>query len=380
MQLWGWRSARWQRLARFGVLVLPLVLCGCPMTITPDGSGDGLPFLDEAGNTSFNTATALPISDTDVLEYEGRIDSASDLDIYELGTLEPGDRLYVDVRPVTAQSGSQQLDLVAAVFDSREYMHVYNDDREPDGSNLNPLLDFVIHGDRGTYFLGISTYFESSVVGDYRVTVRITRDVGCARRRRASCLSRLGRRAEYPRSERGCVRPRIPFDATDLGPYDGRTGEMKDRIQAIVADRYADYDLTLLNSDDDAKPAGAHTTVYFGGDNARAFAISEQIDPYNEDPSDDAIVFTSSYRDAFRFAPTFEQMAQAVGNTVAHELGHLFGLVHTQDCESLMDSSCSNQSILIPQEFKVAELDDSVFPVGFQPAAEILEWVLGFGL
>ena len=169
-----------------------------------------------------------------------------------------------------------------------------------------------------------------------------------------------------------------PFDAADLGPYQGRTEEMKDRIQEIVEDRYAGYGLTVLNSDDDPVPTEPHTTVYFGGSHPQAFAISEQIDTFNEDAADDTIIFTESYRNAFASAPTFEQMAQAVGNTVAHEVGHLLGLVHTADCQDLMDSSCGNQSILVAQRFKTAVLDSSVFPVGYQAAREILEWVLGF--
>jgi hypothetical protein len=71
-------------------------------------------------------------------------------------------------------------------------------------------------------------------------------------------------------------------------------------------------------------------------------------------------------------------MAQAVGNTVAHELGHLLGLVHTADCEDLMDTSCGNDSILVPQHFGTALLDRSVFPLGLQNEAELLDWILGF--
>ena len=161
------------------------------------------------------------------------------------------------------------------------------------------------------------------------------------------------------------------------GLAEDQTDALKDRVQRIVEDRYAGYGLLVLNSDDNDEPSLAHSTAYFGGTSYEAFAISEQIDTFNEDPSDQTIVFTGSYQEVFPRA-TLEQMAQALGNTVAHEIGHLLGLVHTHDCNSLMDTTCTNERLLSAQAFKTAALDDSVFPFGWQDAEEILGWILGF--
>jgi hypothetical protein len=145
-----------------------------------------------------------------------------------------------------------------------------------------------------------------------------------------------------------------------------------------VQDRFAGYDLTVLNSDDNPVPSETHSTVYFGGWHPEAFAISEQIDTMNEDHADDLIVFTQTFRGQFAQTPTFDQMATALGNTVAHELGHLLGLIHTADCNDLMDSTCTNDRLLFTQRFTTAPLDARMFPVGLQAAGEILGWVLGF--
>ncbi|MFH1745905.1 MAG: reprolysin-like metallopeptidase [Planctomycetota bacterium] len=364
-------SMHQRRLGLLGSAALLLFCCGCPFSPQTGVTGD-LPFLDSTSNSTFDGATIITLPASDELVFESRTDTSADLDIFKLGTLSAGDQIYVDVQPASAA-----LDLVASVFDSNEYLHVYNDDREPDSSNLNPLLDFIIRGETDTYYLAIAPYVENTTTGLYRVTVRITRDQQVpAPIPQVLYLNWAG--------GQNIVIPNVgtfdldPFDAADLGPYGSQTAAMKDRIQAIVAERYEDFGLVILNSDDNVVPQGSHSTVHFGGSHAQAFAIAEQIDSLNADQSDDAIIFTESFRRAFSHTPTFEQMATAVGNTVAHEVGHLFGLVHTADCESLMDSSCGNSSILSTQEFKTAAIDSGTFPTGYQAARDILEWVLGF--
>jgi hypothetical protein len=56
----------------------------------------------------------------------------------------------------------------------------------------------------------------------------------------------------------------------------------------------------------------------------------------------------------------------------------LLGLVHTADCADLMDTRCTNDSILVPQQFGTAVLDHSVFSLGLQNELELLDWILGF--
>lgn len=347
-----------------------ITVCGCPPLQPSGGNNSGIPNLDTGNNSTFGSATSVPLTESVSFEFAGSIQSATDLDLYNIGAINKGDRISVDVQA----ADPNKLDLVAAIFSSEQYLEYYNDDRSD--TDLNPLVDFVLRGDTGPYFLGITQYFNNSATGNYTVTVQITPDVGVPPPHEQIVFLDWAGGQNVTVANVGTF-DLPPFNAADLGPYGGQTQEMKDAVQQIVEERYAGFDLVVLNSDDDPVPSEPHSTVYFGGFDQFAFAISQQVDPYNADSSDDSIVFTKSYNTAFQQHPTFEQMAQAVGNTVAHELGHLLGLVHTADCKDLMDTSCGNESILVPQQFLVALLDRSVFPVGQQNEPELLDWILG---
>jgi hypothetical protein len=378
MHLYGLRTAEQRRRRELlAVLLTPLLAfcAGCPMPV--DG-GDGSPandpqFLDSAGNATLADATPLSLDAGDAkLTFTGTIESSNDLDIYSLGQVSRGDRVAIDV-----QRTSGNLDGVVALFDSREFLVAYNDDRTSDGSDRDPLLDIVIPGDDGEYFVAVAAYPSGATSGDYEAVVEVERGVGVAPPPgQIVFLNWVGGQNVVIRNVG--VLDLEPFSAEDVGFEASQTADMKDRVESVVRQHFAGYDMTILNSDDHAVPQAAHSTVYFGGRNFQAFGVAQQIDTFNRDPNDDALIFTRTFRDAFRVNTSFDAMANALGNTVAHEIGHLLGLVHTADCDSLMDTVCFNERRLALQDFKLARLDDSVFAIGWQSAEEILGWVLGF--
>lgn len=365
----------WWLVATGAQLVLLAGLTGCPTPTDNTGDNSNTNASTDTGNDlngTFETASEITIDSEGKADLTSRL-SADELDIYKLGAFQVGDRVQIDI-----QATSGDLDPTAALFDEAETLVAFNDDRDQDSNtlNLNPLVDTRIAEAGHTYFLGVTPFPGGGSSGSYRIRVTVTHpsDSVTGTPQVVYFDWRGGNNIDVPNV--GSFDLPV-FDASDVGLPSSQTEALKDRIQQFVEARFVHVNLTIRSSDDGAPPAEDHTTVIFGGFNRSAFAISEKIDDGNKDPGDVTIVFAESFNGAFSLAPTLERIATAMGNTTAHELGHLLGLVHTVDCDDLMDTTCGNDSILVTQEFSRAQIDDSVFPVGFQDSAEILAWVLG---
>jgi hypothetical protein len=348
---------------------LAALITGCPQPVNNTNLSMASA-VDQNGNNTFSTATSVSTSNQSRLVIDGAIDAGDDLDIYRLPDLRAGDRLIVDVQ---RQSGN--LDATVTIYGPDQNLQAFNDDRVLDGSNLNPLLDIDLLGLDGDFYVAVSNFPGSQSLGDYEILIDIERGNGAPPTRPAVVyLNWAGGTVEsevFPNITLGA------FSAEDVGLADSQTEVLKDLVQQRVVESYAKFNLTVLNSDDHALPQVPHSTVFYGGNNFQAFALAEKIDVMNADESDIAMVFSSTFELAFQGRVSLSQMGTAIGNTTAHEIGHLLGLVHTKDCASLMDGTCSNNALLTAQEFREAPLDENTFPLGFQNADELLGWLLG---
>lgn len=347
--------------------VLLILVTGCP-TPVPNTNLRMASAVDSNGNDSFSGATSVSTANQSRLLIEGEISSSNDVDVYRLDNLRAGDRLVVDVQQV-----SGNLDATLTIYGPNQNLQAFNDDRQ--SGNLNPRLDVELLGLDGDFFIAVANFPSSLTLGGYEITVDIERGNGAPPVRPAVVfLNWAGGTVDSPIFANLTVGP---FSASDVGFADSQTEVLKDLVQQRVIDSYAKFNLTVLNSDDHAVPEVPHSTIYYGGSNPQAFALAEQIDPMNRDPSDVAVVFSETFARAFSRQPTLGEMGVAIGNTTAHEIGHLLGLVHTRDCASLMDGTCSNNALLSVQEFREAPVDARTFPLGFQDADELLGWLLG---
>lgn len=343
---------------------------GCP-TQQVDDTGDDT----NSGDSSdpFVDAVTVDLAADGTAKVAESISRSGGFDVFKIPGLNVGDRVIISI-----ETTSGDLDAVAALFDDLENMVAFNDDRASDSSDLDPLIDVTIRGKAGDYFVGVAPFSVGDTAGDYSIDVEVLRQAGDSDpQTQIVFLNFEGGTGILVENVIDQPLDLEAFSAADVGLAAGETQALKNRIVELVEDRYAGYDLVVQSSDEFFEPTVPHSTIFFGGFNRSAFAISQQIDTFNQDLNDDAIIFTRSFSNAFSETPTAEEMATAIANTVAHEIGHLLGLVHTKACDDLMDTTCGNDSILRAQEFSRAPLDDSVFPIGFQDSTEILTWVLG---
>lgn len=358
------------------LLVMPGLLAltvGCPTAGTnsePVGS-TGVPVnLDRPGNNAFASATALPIAADDVLAFTGSIEAAADVDVYEIPELKAGDRLRVDV---TRTSGN--LDAVLTIFDQNFNLHAYNDDRDLQSNSLDPLLDITIRGDDGPYFVAIAAFPGGSSTGNYEVNVQTF--IGTDAPPEDQLIVFLNYAGGRVESQNFGNLDLPPFTARSVGLDNVSTTNLTAAVTEYVSIAFAQYNVLILTSDNSSRPSAGVSIIHFGGVNPRAFGLAEVIDVHDLIEDDQGLIFPGSFDGNFSGQPTFNQMVRALGNTAVHEIGHLVGLVHTEDCQGFMDATCPNDNLLFPQSFERSPLDPATFPIGFQDSADTLDFLFG---
>jgi hypothetical protein len=171
-----------------------------------------------------------------------------------------------------------------------------------------------------------------------------------------------------------------PFEGALISEsYGDATNEIRQAIVETLAASDAEYAVTVLRSDQTPRPSEPHATIYFGGSSESQLGAADNVDAYNADPTQSAIVFVESFGvyETMRLPP--EEMGRMIGNVASHELGHLVGLYHVCEPDDPMveAQACSAYDMAAPQRFGIADLLPCVFPVGRQNAPLLLEATVG---
>ena len=170
------------------------------------------------------------------------------------------------------------------------------------------------------------------------------------------------------------------FSGEAIDPvYAGQTDTIKASIIQTFIDNYRNFDIEVLDSDNDGLPTDVEfSQVYMGGYDSQIFGVAYGVDLYNQNQGDNAIIFTESFTPSeFTVTPSAAELGVAIGNVAAHEVGHLLGLNHVDDATALMDAVSPTDVLLDDQEFKSAPLSENIFPIGYQDAADLLLVILG---
>lgn len=309
---------------------------------------------------------------------QGTIEDSGDLDVFALGQGMAGDRIVVE----TFTRGSS-LDVSIALFDGEGRVMEVNDDQCDDFENeqcLDSKIDFITrHGGENTFLVvGRSAFADSDRrTGSYTVNLKLHPGTPVPPPRGQTLILDFdGATVASPVLGN---RTLDAFDAERIDiRYRGRTQEMQDVILEVMVQNYERFNLNIITSDD-VPPAGTMvSTIFFGGFHSTAFGLAENVDSYNIDACDDAIIFAESFSpDVFSFRLTAREMGIAIGNVASHEAGHLLGLNHVDDDLDLMDDRSLADAFLADQEFLDSDLSTDILPIGTQDSALLLFETLG---
>lgn len=168
------------------------------------------------------------------------------------------------------------------------------------------------------------------------------------------------------------------FNAAAIGPeFAGETAAIKRMIVEAIRADYAGFDVSLVSSDESPEPGEEHSVLHFGGSDSRLLGLADNVDRYNADASQTAMIYVESFSTFSGLGMYVEEIALMLGNTGSHEIGHLLGLYHTRNANDVMDTTGSAWDLTENQSFLRVELESSVFPAGMENSPMILADTVG---
>ena len=292
-----------------------------------------------------------------------------DFDVFDLGPANAGDRVIADL---VANAGS---DVVLGLFDGQFNLLGYVDYSR--GALAPGRISLVLREAVDTLHAIVTTRSVSAIGRAYSVNVSLTPNVEIPQPNSQLVVLnfigaggvRIGRQmpVNVPRFDVATIDSRLA----------GRTDAVIQSVLEKVRADYAGLNVNFYLAGDPSLPAGDLTIIHFGTYSDRYLGLADNVDAFNVDSTQAAIIYTDTFSLFSVLNPTQGQVAQVLANVTSHELGHLLGLRHTADINDLMDITASARQMLYDQWHKVADLHSSIMSIGYQDAATMLSWCVG---
>ena len=355
-----------------GVVLFCVSGCGSN-AFGPDWEGQALinsslvdeDYQEANNNDAFEAAEYIELSERRVTIH-GEITDAGDTDVFDLGPMSAGARVVVELNAVDELNGA------LALFDADGTCLLVNDHRNVYLGQAEPFVDVVLPADSVHCYLAVTTTpdyespgrYELNAVGQWDQPQPETHPDVVLLDFEGSSNASVGSRKslDIPR-----------FDASDIDPaFAGQTDEIIADLVAKVRADFEGFDVTVLSTSEGGEYDDSMTHVYFGTYDPGLLGLADGVDEFNTLGPQEAIIFTDTFAAFMVLDPDSEHISQALANVTSHEVGHLLGLVHTVDANSIMDISASLNDMLEDQHFLRAPLHPEVFPVGFQDATQTM--------
>ncbi len=358
------------RLYNVALLALgTLVVVGGCTPATPDPQDEGL-ITAVAGIVESGPALASPSAggagSGAPLRLQGRLDSDNDYQLIDLGPAAAGEQWTVANLNARLVGDAFLVVLLDADYDLLRRQVIAG----------GASLAHIARGDTPALYVGVAPAYGTSA-GEFQLEVGARSGAAIPAPQPQVVWLNFNRAADVRIHARDAV-SFAPFDAAALGPaYAGATEVVKAAILATMQEDYSGYNVRVLTSDDGAPPDGPYATVHFGSYDAQLLGLADNVDQYNADPWQSAIIYVEGFADFAVMGLRDEEMGQMVGNVASHEFGHLLGLFHTQVPEDLMDTTGTAWDLADDQTFTRARLEPSVFPIGFEDSPARLAETVG---
>lgn len=316
------------------------------------------------------SATPVPIDGT--VELVGTIAPGAapyDRDFFDLGPAAPGDEI---LGTLNIADGS---DILLAVLDDQQRQIAYVDQSTTSAGPSE--LQVVVREATTHLYVVLATRSGASTRRSYTAAITLQRAVGLPEYRPQIVVLDF----DGQRNVSIAGRPAVDVPEFDAARIDARYADDTSIVIAsvlqMVRETYDGVGVEFYLAGDPLIPAGPRSTLYFGTFDSRLLGLAENVDPYNADLEQQAILYTDTFAIFSALSPDVDAISQVLANTASHEIGHLLGLRHTADPHDIMDTTATARQMLLRQWFRYTALNETVLPVGFQDAPSLLSWTLG---